>query len=302
MTLLMKKHRGLGRGLDSFFRESFVSDDFSTSDSVIQCSVEELFPGKCQPRTFTDPDVLEELSASIRAHGVIQPIVVRPRAGGGYEIIAGDRRWRASKLAGLKLVPVIVRDVPDSVALPLAIIENVQREALTPIDEAQAIKRLLDEFGMTHQQVSETIGRSRTAVTNLLRLLSLHKGVVQLLQDSCIDVGHARPLLSLSKEDQIEAAKQIIDRGLSVRQTEAMVRSFVKQPGRSDLKKNPNRIDADTRLIQERLSDILCAPVSINKLSNGSFCLSVKYDTLDQLDGFLSRFGVFETDKVMDIC
>ncbi|WP_175330111.1 ParB/RepB/Spo0J family partition protein [Candidatus Ichthyocystis hellenicum] len=299
----MKKHRGLGKGLESFFRDAFVSEGFSKvsdGESIIQCPVEKLIPGKYQPRTFIDPESLEELAASIRAHGLMNPLVVRPEEGGGYEIVAGERRWRASKLVGLETVPVVVRDVPDAVALPLAIIENVQRESLTPIDQARAIKRLLDEFGMTHQQISDSIGRSRTAVTNLLRLLSLHPGAIQLLQDGCFDVGHARALLALPNDDQFEVARQIIDKRLSVRQTESVVRNLAKKCAPGTKHSVRQEMDADTRHIQERLSDLLCAAVSVHCLANGSFQLTIQYDNLDQLDDFLNRIGGFDTNKVIE--
>ncbi|CUT17133.1 MULTISPECIES: ParB/RepB/Spo0J family partition protein [Candidatus Ichthyocystis] len=305
----MKKHKGLGRGLESFFKETFVSEGFSNSDSdsesIIQCPIESLVPGKYQPRTIIDQDALEELATSIRAYGLMNPIVVRPREGSCYEIIAGERRWRASKLAGMGTVPIVVRDVPDSVVLPLAIIENVQRESLTPIDQARAIKRLLDEFGMTHQQVSDSIGRSRTAVTNLLRLLSLHPGAIQLLQDGCFDVGHARALLALPSEDQFEVARHIIDKNLSVRQAEAVVRNIVNGSTNNRNKfgimsDERGKMSADAHHLQERLSDLLCAAVSVQCLTNGSFRLTIQYDNLDQLDDFLTRVSCLDTNKVTD--
>lgn len=293
----VKKNRGLGRGLDIFFTDALpdsvpVASTGSTgqSEGIVYCPIDCLSTGRYQPRTSMDPLALEELSVSIRAHGLIQPIVVRPLTEGRYEIIAGERRWRACQQAGFDTVPVIVKEVPDAVALPLAIIENIQREKLSAVDEARSIQRLLTEFGLTHQQISDSIGRSRTAVTNLLRLLSLHPHVLSLLNDACLDVGHARALLALPYDDQPVLARQVVDGGLSVRQTENLVRRHGKI---SSEKPVSEKTDVDARFLQERLADVLCAPVTLSRGAKGSVRLSIEYDCLDQVDDFLKRLGVF---------
>lgn len=275
----MVKPKGLGRGLDAL-----LSGDSSTSDSdslrIVEIS--QLKPGKYQPRTQMDQESLADLAASIKAQGIMQPILVRETAG-KLEIIAGERRWRASQLAGLQQVPVLVREIPDEAALAMALIENIQRENLNPLEEANGIKRLIDEFGMTHQAAADAVGRSRTAVTNLLRLLNLAKPVQDLVMQGRIDMGHARALLSLEGAKQITIAEQIAQGGLSVREAEALV----KKASSAAPRPSPKTQDKDVRRLQEELSDLLGAEVQIQTVGKGKGKVSIRYHSLDQLDGLI---------------
>ena len=275
----MVKPKGLGRGLDAL-----LSGDSSTSDSdslrIVEIS--QLKPGKYQPRTQMDQESLADLAASIKAQGIMQPILVRETAG-KLEIIAGERRWRASQLAGLQQVPVLVREIPDEAALAMALIENIQRENLNPLEEANGIKRLIDEFGMTHQAAADAVGRSRTAVTNLLRLLNLAKPVQDLVMQGRIDMGHARALLSLEGAKQITIAEQIAQGGLSVREAEALV----KKASSAAPRPSPKTQDKDVRRLQEELSDLLGAEVQIQTAGKGKGKVSIRYHSLDQLDGLI---------------
>ncbi len=227
----MVKKRGLGKSLDALL--SYTSTEVQTSadtedqiqDQLTQMQVEQIQRGKYQPRRDMDPQALEELANSIRSQGIIQPLIVRP-VGNKYEIIAGERRWRAAQLAGLTEVPVIVRHIPDEAAIAIALIENIQRENLNPIEEATALQRLINEFGMTHQQVADAVGKSRTSVTNLLRLLALPEEVKSMLERGLLEMGHARTLITLPESVQLEAAEMIVSRGLSVRETENLVRQL----------------------------------------------------------------------------
>ncbi len=276
----MVKPKGLGRGLDALLSGDRGSAE---SDALRVVEISQLKPGKYQPRTQMDQESLAELAASIKAQGIMQPILVR-ETGDKLEIIAGERRWRASQLAGLQQVPVLVREIPDEAALAMALIENIQRENLNPLEEANGIKRLIDEFGMTHQAAAEAVGRSRTAVTNLLRLLNLAKPVQELVMQGRIDMGHARALLSLEGAKQITIAEQIAQGGLSVREAEALVRrasSVTSQPA-------PKSLDKDVRRLQEELSDLLGAEVQIQTAGKGKGKVSIRYHSLDQLDGLIS--------------
>ncbi len=275
----------LGRGLDALLRTSL--DDADEAATLRDLPVEQLQRGRYQPREDMDPQRLEELAASIRAQGVVQPIVVRPIGPDRYEIIAGERRWRAAQLAGLHEIPAVVREVPDEAAVAMSLIENIQREELSPMEEANALQRLIDEFQMTHQQVAEAIGRSRTAVTNLLRLQGLHPEVKRMLNHGDLEMGHARALLALPSERQPEAARRVVTRGLSVRQTEQMVKQLLAPP-----KAKPAVAeDPDVRRLQERLSERLGAPVRIITQGKNKGRLEIRYSSLEELDGILERIG-----------
>lgn len=277
------KKKRLGRGLDALLGETAVAD--TAEQTLRHLPIDLLKRGQYQPRTRMDKQALEELSQSIQARGVVQPIVVRPLSNGDYEIIAGERRWRAAQLAGLHDVPVVVRDIPDEAALVIALIENIQREDLNPIEEAAGLKRLLDEFGLTHEQVASGVGRSRSTVTNLLRLLSLSPKAKELLESGGMEMGHARALLTLSEAKQEALAADIVSKGLSVRQTEEMVRRI--QQG-APTRRNRQPVSSDIRELQERLSEQLGARVAVHD-KNGKGRVVIEYYSLDQLDGILSR-------------
>ncbi|MCF8175513.1 MAG: ParB/RepB/Spo0J family partition protein [Burkholderiaceae bacterium] len=247
-----------------------------------------LQPGKYQPRTRMDPGSLEELAASIKAQGLIQPISVRPVGNDRYEIIAGERRWRASQLAGLMEVPVLIRDIPDEAALAMSLIENIQREDLNPLEEAAGMQRLIDEFQMTHQQAADAVGRSRSAATNLLRLLHLAKPAQDMLMAGDIEMGHARALLPLSKSEQSRMAALVVDKGYSVREIERLVSRELNPPLKKHADKAPDR---DLLRLEEELSDRLGATVSISANRKGSGSLTIRFGSLDQLDGLLARLG-----------
>lgn len=278
------KLKGLGRGLDALLAgntgESGNSGELRTLDVGL------LQPGKYQPRTRMDPGSLEELAESIKSQGIMQPIIVRSVGGGRFEIIAGERRWRAAQLAGLSEVPTLVRDIPDDAALAMSLIENIQREDLNPLEEAAGVQRLIDEFGMTHEQAANAIGRSRSATTNLLRLLQLAEPVQEQLVTGDLDMGHARALLSLPKADQIAFANRVVAQGLTVRDTEKMVaRGGLAEQG-SKAKAEPSR---DLARLEEELSDIVGAPVAIAANARGAGKLVIRFNDLDQLDGLIAR-------------
>ncbi len=283
------KKRGLGRGLDALLGGSakLINDD-STGIDLREIPVDLLQPGKYQPRIDMHPESLEELADSIKAQGVVQPIVVRPLAGGKrYEIIAGERRWRAAQIAGLHDIPSVVRDVPDEAAIAMALIENIQRENLNPIEEAVALQRLIDEFDMTHQQAAEAVGRSRAAVSNLLRLLSLNGDVRKMLEHGDLEMGHARALLALDGDAQSQAAREVVARGFSVRDTEQLVRRLGVVPAKS--KKSTKAVDPDIRRLQDELAQKLAAKVVFQHAARGNGKLVIHYNDLDELDGILSR-------------
>jgi ParB family chromosome partitioning protein len=245
-----------------------------------------LQPGKYQPRTRMDPGSLEELAASIKAQGLIQPISVRPVSTGRYEIIAGERRWRAAQIAGLAEVPVLIRDIPDDAALAMSLIENIQREDLNPLEEAAGIQRLIDEFQMTHQQAADAVGRSRSAASNLLRLLQLAKPAQDMLMAGDIEMGHARALLPLSKSEQGRIAAMVADKGFSVRETERLVARELNPPAK---KSGDKKADRDLLRLEEELSDRLGATVKISSNRKGGGSLTIRFGSLDQLDGLLAR-------------
>ena len=250
--------------------------------------VEFVVRGKYQPRRDMHPDALEELAESIKAQGIMQPIIVRPLSQNRYEIIAGERRWRAAQIAGLAEVPALIRDVPDEAAIAMALIENIQREDLNPIEEAIALSRLQKEFELTQQEVAEAVGKSRTAVANTLRLMSLSPDVKKMLEYGDLEMGHARALLPLSDMEQLEAARTIVAKGLSVRQTEALVRRMVQEKEQGK-KKTQKKIDPDIKRLEEDLSDRVGAKVAISYNAKGKGKLVISYNSLDELDGVLAH-------------
>ena len=281
----MIKMKGLGRGLDALL----TGNDKPHGDEQRNLPVDRLKPGKYQPRTHMDESSLGELAASIRAQGVMQPILVRaidntPGAE-RYEIVAGERRWRAAQLAELSEVPVLVRSIPDEQALAMALIENIQRENLNPLEEAQGLQRLIDEFGLTHQQAADAVGRSRPAATNLLRLLQLTAAVQEMLMTGKLDMGHARALLPVPGAQQVALAQRIVQKGLSVREAERLVQQLLTPP------KTPTEkaIDRDLLRLQEELSDGLGANVAIRSNKKGAGKVTIDFSSLDQLDGLISR-------------
>jgi len=282
---VMAKKARLGRGLDALLGLSY--DQAAQKEELRQLPIDVLQRGKYQPRTHMNKAALEELAASIRAQGVVQPIVVRSLPAGAYEIVAGERRWRAAQLAGLETIPAVVRRIPDEAAIAIALIENIQRENLNPVEEAKALQRLIDEFGMTHQKVAEAVGRSRAAVTNLLRLLTLNDDVRALLDEGRLDMGHARALLALEGRAQSQAAQQVIKRELSVRETEHLVRRLLERPGAA--KRPRATMDPDVRALQQRLSDKLGAKVRIQYNRRGKGRLSIEFSSLDELDGVIKH-------------
>jgi ParB family chromosome partitioning protein len=280
------RHKGLGRGLDALLGGNSKSRE-RDEDALAQLPVGTLRPGKYQPRTRMDETSLAELADSIRARGVIQPIVVRPVSDTQYEIIAGERRWRAARIAGLDKVPVVIREVPDEAALGIGLIENIQREDLNPIEEANGLARLIGEFKLTHEEVAKAIGRSRAGVTNLLRLLELAPAVQDMVQDARIDMGHARALLSLSKSRQVELANQIAEKGLSVRETERLVQQSTSAAPAA--RPASPRLDPDSRRLQEELCESLGATVHLKPRSGGKGSVVIDYSSLDELQGLLKR-------------
>jgi len=293
------KKRGLGRGLDALLGPSrsaskpaavAVPEVTADSDSEFRTlGVELLQRGKYQPRVDMHNDSLEDLADSIRAQGVVQPIVVRPVGDGNYEIVAGERRWRAAQLAELKDVPVVVRDMDDRTAIAVALIENIQREDLNPLEEARALERLIEEFEMTHQEAAEAVGRSRAAVSNLLRLLELGEVATGLVQSGELDMGHARALLALDGSLQVDAARQVVDQGLSARATERLVKKLLAAGSQSGGKKRSPRRDPDLVSLEQDLSDRVGAPVLVQPGQKGKGKLVISYNSLDELDGILEH-------------
>ena len=275
--------KGLGRGLDALLAAN--QDDEGDKGELQMLPTHALQPGKYQPRTRMDPGSLEELAASIKAQGIMQPIMVRPVGAETYEIIAGERRWRASQIAGLVQVPCLVREIADEAALAMSLIENIQREDLNPLEEAGGIQRLIDEFDMTHQQAADAVGRSRPAASNLLRLLNLAKPVQELLMAGDIDMGHARALLPLDGASQIQLANQVAARQLSVRDTERLVQQVLNPR----LKKSLPQPDRDLLRLEEEIADAIGASVKIKANKKGAGEVSIRFGSLDQLDGLLGR-------------
>ena len=278
------RSKGLGRGLDALLGPG--SGGAGPGSQGREIPVEMIRRSPYQPRGQIDADALEELTRSVRAHGVVQPVIVRPMGEDRYELVAGERRWRAAQAAGLATVPAVVREVPDEVALSLAIIENIQREDLTPLEEARGVARLIEEFSMTHGEVAEAVGRSRPAVSNLLRLLDLNEDVRARLESGEIEMGHARALLALAGARQSEAARVVGERGLSVRQTEALVRRMRRAPegGAEEASRDP-----DIGRLENRIGDLIGTEVNIRHGKRGSGRLVIRYHSLDELDGILVR-------------
>lgn len=285
------KKRGLGRGLDALLggntaatlEEEAVKVD---SRELQYLPLELIQRGKYQPRRDMDPAALEELANSIKAQGVMQPIVVRPLGEGRFEIIAGERRWRASQQAGLDRIPAMVREVPDEAAIAMALIENIQREDLNPIEEAVALQRLQQEFELTQQQVADAVGKSRVTITNLLRLIALPEEIKTLLSHGDLEMGHARALLGLPLEQQVEAARHVVARGLTVRQTEALVRQWLNSKEKPVEKV---KADPDINRLEQRLAEKLGAPVQIKHGQKGKGQLVIRYSSLDELQGVLAH-------------
>ncbi|QGZ29172.1 ParB/RepB/Spo0J family partition protein [Stutzerimonas stutzeri] len=285
------KKRGLGRGLDALLGGANVT---AMQDEAVQAEARELqqLPldiiqrGKYQPRRDIDPVTLDELAHSIRTQGVMQPIVVRSIGSGRYEIIAGERRWRASQQAGLEKIPALVRDVSDEAAIAMALIENIQREDLNPIEEAVALQRLQQEFQLTQQQVADAVGKSRVTISNLLRLIALPDEIKTLLSHGDLEMGHARALLGLPAEQQVEGARHVVARGLTVRQTEALVRQWLN--GTQGSKAEP-KSDPDIARLEQRLAERLGSPVQIKHGEKGKGQLVIRYNSLDELQGVLAH-------------
>ena len=288
------KKRRLGRGLDALLAgvntvsESADAPDGGADGELRNLSVDLMQRGKFQPRHDMHKETLEDLANSIKAQGVVQPIVVRPVTGGHFEIIAGERRWRAAQLAGLQEVPVVVRDVPDQAAIAMSLIENIQRENLNPLEEANALERLINEFQLTHQEAADAVGRSRAAVSNLLRLLDLNDDVKRLVEACELEMGHARALLALTGRQQSEVARKVAAKGLSVRETEHLVRKLQKAREAVSKKETP-RIDPDILRLQGDLAERLGAKVQIQHTAKGRGKLVIQYNSVDELDGILSH-------------
>jgi ParB family chromosome partitioning protein len=284
----MVKAKGLGRGLDALLL-SGEEDAQKNEGSLQTLLISELQPGKYQPRSIMQEEALLALSQSILKQGVMQPIIVRPVGNNQYEIIAGERRWRAAKLANLNEVPVIVKNIPDESALAMALIENIQRENLNPLEEAVGIKRLIDEFNMTHEEAADAVGKSRVTVSNLLRLLTLTKPVQDRLLNGKIDMGHARALIGLEGSQQIMLCEEIIQKNLSVREVETLVKNLQHGYKTGPISSSPKKTNADVRQLEESLAEALGASVTIDAKKNGSGILKVHYRNLEQLDEILKK-------------
>jgi ParB family chromosome partitioning protein len=284
----MVKAKGLGRGLDALLL-SGEEDAQKNEGSLQTLLISELQPGKYQPRSIMQEEALHALSQSILKQGVMQPIIVRPVGNNQYEIIAGERRWRAAKLANLNEVPVIIKNIPDESALAMALIENIQRENLNPLEEAVGIKRLIDEFNMTHEEAADAVGKSRVTVSNLLRLLTLTKPVQDRLLNGKIDMGHARALIGLEGSQQIMLCEEIIQKNLSVREVETLVKNLQNGYKTGPISSSPKKTNADVRQLEESLAEALGASVTIDAKKNGSGILKVHYRNLEQLDEILKK-------------
>ncbi|MDH5433529.1 MAG: ParB/RepB/Spo0J family partition protein [Gammaproteobacteria bacterium] len=289
----MKKK--LGRSpLDAFLsapksKPSEGSENKAQQGELQKLQIEQLQPGQYQPRKIMTDEALEELAHSIRSQGIIQPIVVRSIASSKYEIIAGERRWRAAQIAELKEVPCLIKDIPDEAAIAMALIENIQREDLNAIEEAMALQRLMQEFNLTHQQTADAVGKSRTTITNLLRLLSLTETCRTMLERGEMEMGHARALLSLPAESQTQVARTVAEKGLTVRETESLVRQYLNPPP-----KKAKAADKDKHIeqLERNIADKIGAPTSINHADNGKGKITIQYNDLDELDGILQHLGI----------
>lgn len=294
------KKRGLGRGLDALLGASrppldksaqLMDDGQATipAEQITHLPIDRIQRGRYQPRRDFEPNALQELADSIAAQGVIQPIVVRPIEGNRYEIIAGERRWRATQLTGLNDIPVVIREVDEPTAVAIGLIENIQRADLNPLEEAAALERLLIEFNLTHQQIAEVVGKSRTSITNLLRLLDLNPDVKRYVEQSQLEMGHARSLLGLKGPQQSSAAKQVVEAGLSVRQTERLVRKLQQSDKPESEQISKEETDPNIRVLQDDLAERLGARVQIHQGVSGSGKLVIAYNSLDELDGILAH-------------
>jgi len=284
----------LGRNLSSMLSQSALrhaaenaAAESTGLDTLRSLPVDLISPGPYQPRSFFDADKLEGLAESIRHQGVIQPIIVRACGDKQFELIAGERRWRAAQIAGIEKIPAIVRDVPDEIAIAMALVENIQRENLNPIEEATALRRLVDDFQMTHQEAGDAVGRSRSAVSNLLRLLELSQEVRELVDARHLEMGHARALLTLEPSLQAQAAREVVRKGLSVRETEKLVKRLKNPPAAKILS-----IDPDTRYLQDQIAEKLCATVKLSHNNRGKGKMIISYNSADELEGILEHMGL----------
>ena len=290
---MASKKSPLGRNLSSMLSKSALQHatenlpGSSGRDGLRNLPLDIISPGPYQPRSIFDTDRLQELADSISQQGVIQPVVVRARGDKNYELIAGERRWRAAQIAGIEEIPAIVRDVPDEIAIAMALVENIQREDLNPIEEATALRRLVDEFQMTHQEAGEAVGRSRSAVSNLLRLLELSGEVRELVDAKHLEMGHARALLSLEPSQQAKAAREVVSKGLSVRETEQLVRRLKNPPI-----PRTRTLDPDIQHLQDQLAEKLCARVKLTHSARGKGKMVIAYNSADELEGILVRLGL----------
>lgn len=282
----MVKKPGLGRGLDILLSSARGNSEQTDDVSLRTLPVERIRPGQYQPRTRMDPDALQELADSIKAQGLVQPVVVRKLGSGEYELVAGERRWRAAQLAGLHEIPAVVREIPDQAAAAMSLIENIQREDLNALEEANALRRLIGEFGLTHQQTAEAVGRSRAAVTNLLRLLDLQDGTKALVDVGQLEMGHARALLALQGPQQVEVAQKVAQRQLSVRETERLVKLLLEEGKKSAVEFKPA---PEVLKLEQKLADTLGAKVAIRYNRTGRGKLVIEYNSLDELDGILGH-------------
>ena len=294
-----RKKKPLGRNLDALLGRAGLASK-STSDAapapsatpaergLVELPLDAISPGRYQPRSAMDPEKLEALAASIQSQGLVQPVIVRPLAKAGqYELIAGERRWRASQMAGLSTIPAVIREVADEATLALALIENIQREDLSPMEEALALRRLITEFDLTHEEAGRQVGRSRAAVSNLLRLMELAEPVRALLDARQLDMGHARALLSLAAHHQADVAQQVIRDGLSVRQTEALVQRL--KAGEKSGKKKTARKDPNIQAVEQQLGETLCAPIEVRYAASGKGQIIIRYSSLEEFEGLKER-------------
>ena len=285
----MIRPKGLGRGLDALL--AGTDEATPPGDALQTLSIDRLRPGKYQPRTRMDAESLAELALSIKEQGIMQPILVRPVEGGRFEIVAGERRWRAAQQAGLREIPALVKNVPDQAALAVSLIENIQREDLNPLEEAKGLQRLIDEFGLTHDAAAKAVGRSRSAVSNLLRLNALAPPVQEYVLAGAIEMGHARALLALPIEAQSGAAARIVSGALSVRETERLVHGLLNPARRAARRKGKPAYDADTARLENDLAEKLGAVVHVEPGRQGAGRIVIRYSTLEQLDGIVERLG-----------
>jgi ParB family chromosome partitioning protein len=284
---MVSKKRGLGRGLDALLADVHQVENTNLDDSLQHFPLDMIQPGKYQPRVDMSQESLEELADSIRAQGLVQPIVVRPVGDGRYEIVAGERRWRASRMAGLESVPALIKDVSDRSAIAMALIENIQRENLNPMEEANALFRLREEFELTHQQAAEAVGKSRASVTNLLRLRNLNDAVKKLVENCDLEMGHARALLALEGEIQTDTASQIVEKGLSVRETEQLIRRLLN-PKKAQQKQSDSDMDEISE-IEQFIKQKLDAAFSIKHSASGKGRLVINYRNVDELKKIIKR-------------